>query len=183
LLEGTGFLVRWHDVTAENDLLKEREHQLLVDALTGIPNRRAMETALRVEQERMNRSGRPFCVAVFDVDHFKRVNDRFGHGAGDDVLRGVAGTLAGQGRLTDTVGRWGGEEFVAVLGGKLDGARRFCERARAAIEMMSCPPVERITISGGLVEVAEGENASDAVARADKRLYEAKTAGRNRVTV
>jgi diguanylate cyclase (GGDEF)-like protein len=181
LVEGTGYLVRWHDVTAERDLLKEREHELLVDGLTGIPNRRAVETVLRVEQERMKRSGVPFCVAVFDVDHFKHVNDRFGHGAGDDVLRGVAGTLAAQGRLTDTVGRWGGEEFVAVLGGELGGARTFCERARRAIERMSCPPVERITISVGTVEVTAGENASDAIARADKRLYEAKIAGRNRV--
>ena len=171
----------WHDVTAERDLLREREQLLLVDALTGIPNRRAAENALRTEQERKKRTGIPLCVALFDVDHFKKVNDVHGHAVGDEVLRIVAGSLAGEARLTDTVARWGGEEFLAVLGVSLDGARAFCERARQVIEKLRCPPVERITISVGVAEVGAGEAVSDAIARADKRLYEAKHAGRNRV--
>ncbi len=177
----SGILVTWHDVTAESDLLREREQLLLVDALTGIPNRRAAENALRAEQSRKKRNGIPLCVAIFDVDHFKKVNDAYGHAAGDEVLRIVAGALAGEARLTDTVARWGGEEFLAVLSGSLDGARVFCERARQVIERLRCPPVERITISVGVAEVGAGEAVSDAIARADKRLYEAKDAGRNRV--
>src|SRR3569623_215265 len=179
--EGDGYLVTWHDVPAERDLLRERERLLLVDALTGIPNRRALETALHVEAERMKRTGTPFCVALLDVDHFKRVNDVHGHGAGDEVLRAVGGTLSSQARVTDTVGRWGGEEFLAVLNGTLAGAQVFGERTRASIERLRCPPVERVTISIGLAEVQPGELVLDAVARADKRLYEAKSSGRNRV--
>jgi len=178
---GEGYLVTWHDVTAERDLLRERERLLLVDALTGVPNRRALETALHVEGERMKRTGAPFCVALLDVDHFKRVNDVHGHAAGDEVLRAVGGTLSAQARVTDTVGRWGGEEFVAVLNGSLPGAHIFAERTRAAIEKLRCPPVDRVTISIGLAQVQPGESVLDAVARADKRLYDAKTAGRNRV--
>lgn len=177
---GDGILVTWHDVTAERDLLREREELLLIDALTGIPNRRAAENALRTERERMKRTGTPLCVALFDVDHFKSVNDLFGHAAGDEVLRIVARSLAGEARLTDTVARWGGEEFVAVLNVSLDGARVFCERARQVIEKLICPGVGRITISAGVAEVGSGEAVTDALARADQRLYDAKRGGRNR---
>ncbi len=104
-----------------------------------------------------------------------------GHAAGDEVLRIVAGALAGEARLTDTVARWGGEEFLAVLSVSLEGARIFCERARQVIEKLRCPPVERVTISAGVAEVGAGEAVGDAIARADKCLYEAKRSGRNRV--
>lgn len=181
LAQGNGYLVTWHDVTAERDLLREREQQLLVDALTGIPNRRAAEVAMRTERERSKRTGTPLCVAIFDVDHFKQVNDRYGHGTGDEVLKCVGAALAGQARLTDMVARWGGEEFVAVLNVPLDGARVFCERARAAVEALACPPVERITISVGVAELQADESLADALTRADERLYEAKRSGRNRV--
>jgi diguanylate cyclase (GGDEF)-like protein/PAS domain S-box-containing protein len=181
LAEADGLLVTWHDVTAERDLFREREQLLLVDALTGIPNRRAGDLALRTECERMKRMGTPLSVGLLDIDHFKRVNDVFGHAVGDEVLRAVASTLAGQGRLTDTVVRWGGEEFLAVLNVHVDGARTFCERLRRAVERLECPPVERITISVGVSELAPAEPLAEALARADKLLYEAKTAGRNRV--
>jgi len=179
--DGEGFLVTWHDVTAERDLLRERERLLLVDALTGVPNRRALETALHVESERMKRTGTPFCVALLDVDHFKRVNDVHGHSAGDDVSPPQRPTLSSQARVTDTVGRWGGEEFLAVLNGPLSGAHVFGERTRAAVEKIRVHPVERITISIGLAEVKPGEAILDAVSRADKCLYDAKNTGRNRV--
>jgi diguanylate cyclase (GGDEF)-like protein len=79
------------------------------------------------------------------------------------------------------VARGGGDEFVAVLWGPIEGARAFCERARAAVERLSVPPVSRLTISAGLAEVAPGEAVSDALGRADERLYDAKKSGRNRV--
>lgn len=181
LAEGDGMLVTWRDVTAEHDLLREREQLLLIDALTGIPNRRAAENAMRAEQQRMKRSGTPFCVALFDIDHFKRVNDVFGHGAGDEVLRVVAASMTSQLRLTDTVARWGGEEFVAVLNVPLDGARIFCDRTRQRVEALEIPPVGRVTISGGVVQVGVDESLTEALERADKLLYQAKAAGRNRV--
>ena len=183
LPDGEGFLVTWHDVTAERDLLMERERQLVVDALTGIPNRRAAESALHVEHERMKRAGAAVSVAIFDVDHFKKINDEFGHATGDEVLRRVAATLSSEKRLTDTVARWGGEEFLAVLEVPLQGARAFSERARRSIERLRCPPVERVTISVGVAQLGPDEVPAVAVARADARLYEAKRAGRNQVKV
>jgi len=176
-----GYLVTWHDITAQKALLAEREQQLMIDALTGIPNRLAGQAALEVERARMQRTGAPLCVAVFDIDHFKRVNDDHGHATGDRVLCQVARALADQVRITDTVARWGGEEFLAVLPADLAGARVFCERARQAIEQLACPEIQRITTSVGVAEVGLDEDPRDAIARADLRLYEAKRAGRNRV--
>jgi diguanylate cyclase (GGDEF)-like protein len=171
----------YRDVTERRLEAEQRERLLLVDALTGIPNRRAAEAALRVEGLRHQRAGTPLSVAIFDVDHFKRVNDEFGHATGDEVLRQVAATLAGCARATDTVGRWGGEEFVAVLSVPREGALAFGERVRLAVEGLRCPPVERITISVGVAEIKAGESTECALARADKQLYEAKRTGRNRV--
>ncbi|HEY4015093.1 MAG TPA: diguanylate cyclase [Polyangiaceae bacterium] len=178
---GRGFLVTWHDITAERDLLTERERQLVVDALTGIPNRRGAEQALRLEHQRRKRAGVPLSVAVFDIDHFKRVNDEFGHAMGDEVLRQVAATLSAEKRVTDTVARWGGEEFLAVLPVSLDGARVFCERARASVQRLRCPPLDRVSVSAGVAEMGDGETPEDAIARADARLYEAKRGGRDQV--
>jgi len=167
-------VVTWRDITTEKLVLEDRERQALVDALTQIPNRRAAETAIGVEEAKRKRHGTPLSVAVFDVDHFKSINDRFGHSVGDGVLRAVAEVLVAQGRTTDTVARWGGEEFLAVLPVSIEGARIFCERARAAVEAKPFEDAGRVTLS-------PGETASAAIARADQRLYEAKASGRNRV--
>jgi diguanylate cyclase (GGDEF)-like protein len=128
----------------------------------------------------MERDGTPLSIAVLDVDHFKRVNDDHGHAAGDEVLRQIAAVLASEARLTDTVVRWGGEEFLAVLPVPLEGARAFCQRARAALERLPTR-FGSVTISAGVVEVNDGETALEAIMRADDRLYDAKRAGRNRV--
>jgi len=181
MVDADGFLVTWHDITSEKALLAEHEHQLLVDALTGIPNRRAALGVLKVEHSRMRRTGLPLSVALLDIDHFKHVNDEYGHATGDRVLCQVAMVLAREARDTDTVARWGGEEFLAILPGSLAGARTFCERARAAIQNLVCPGVRRITTSVGVAEVGPAEDPADAIARADQLLYEAKRAGRNRV--
>ena len=174
-------LAIWHDVTSEKALLAERDRQLYVDALTGIPNRRAAERALEVEQSRRERAQSPLSVVIVDIDHFKQVNDRFGHPIGDEVLGVVAATLDGEARLADTVARWGGEEFLAVLAVPLEGALAFAERARAAVERAPAPRVGHVTVSMGAAEAAAGEAPSAAIARADARLYEAKRGGRNRV--
>jgi diguanylate cyclase (GGDEF)-like protein len=183
LAHGSAFLVTWQDVTAEKELLAERERQLTVDALTGIANRRGAELALAVEDQRRQRMGTPLTVAIIDVDHFKQVNDRYGHPTGDEVLRRVAMVLATQARVTDLVARWGGEEFIAILPGAVAGARAFAERARSAIEEggASWAGAERVTVSVGVAEVGATERVEDAIARADACLYEAKRSGRNRV--
>jgi diguanylate cyclase (GGDEF)-like protein/PAS domain S-box-containing protein len=181
LPSGTSFLVTWHDATAETDLLVERERQLHVDGLTGIPNRRGAESALAREDGRRRRAGTPLSVAVLDVDHFKRINDVHGHATGDEILRHVAKALAGDARDTDVVARWGGEEFIAILPVAREGAIAFCERARRSVEGLACAPVERTTVSAGVAQVGDDETPQAAIARADAHLYEAKRAGRNRV--
>jgi diguanylate cyclase (GGDEF)-like protein/PAS domain S-box-containing protein len=178
---GSGHIVIWHDTSAEVELLEERERQALTDALTGIPNRRAAEQALAKAMACAERAGTPLCVALFDVDHFKRVNDLHGHGTGDEVLKRVAATIDRAKRLTDTVARWGGEEFVAVLPVALGGAITFCERVRAEIADLVCPGVGHITISAGVAQLSAKESAESLLERADQRLYAAKSGGRNRV--
>jgi diguanylate cyclase (GGDEF)-like protein/PAS domain S-box-containing protein len=181
LPDGVGNLVIWQDITVERELTEEREREAMTDALTGIANRRAVEEALRKEWARAERAGTPLSLAMFDIDHFKRVNDEHGHLAGDEVLKRVAASLSSAARLTDTVARWGGEEFLAVLPVGLDGALAFCERVRGAIEGLSCPNVGRVTISAGVVQVGPAESLENALERVDQRLYAAKASGRNRV--
>jgi diguanylate cyclase (GGDEF)-like protein/PAS domain S-box-containing protein len=181
LPEGSGMLVVWHDISAELDLLAERERQALTDALTGIANRRNAEQVLAKELARAERSKSAVSVALLDIDHFKSVNDRFGHGVGDEVLRRVAATLESARRITDSVARWGGEEFLAILPVPLDGAVAFCERARKAIAASDHPGVGRVTVSAGVAEYRPGESRDEMLSRADQRLYLAKSNGRNRV--
>jgi len=174
-------LVVWRDVTAEKDLIAERERELFTDGLTGIASRRAAETALVRELARLSRNGVGFSIAMFDIDRFKEVNDQHGHPVGDEVLRRVAGVLAAAARATDLVARWGGEEFIAIIASDLDGARAFCERARAAVAELSCPGVGRVTMSAGATDCGLDETAEELIARADRLLYAAKGLGRNRV--
>ncbi|MFO0745521.1 MAG: PAS domain S-box protein [Myxococcota bacterium] len=181
-LTGTSHLLLWQDVTAERDQAAERERQLDTDALTGIPNRRALERAFAREAELAARRDSPLALAVIDIDHFKRVNDVLGHLAGDDVLRQVACELARSARTADTVARWGGEEFIALLAVPVGGAVAFCERARRKIsDAVRVAGIDLITVSAGVVAIAPGEPLASAIARADERLYAAKRAGRNRV--
>ncbi len=176
------FLVVWRDITPELDLIAEREREVLTDVLTGIPNRRAAEAAMARELARVTRELGQACVAIFDVDHFKRVNDELGHAEGDEVLRRVAALLSSETRGTDVLARWGGEEFIAVIASDLEGAQVFCERARRAVEKGTAIRLGRnVTISGGVTQCLPRESASSAVQRADQALYDAKARGRNRV--
>jgi diguanylate cyclase (GGDEF)-like protein/PAS domain S-box-containing protein len=177
---GEGFLVVWHDETDAVDLIAERERFAVTDALTGVANRHGAEVALATTLAAAARAGQPLSVAIIDVDHFKQVNDRHGHGVGDVVLRQIAGVLIGEARGSDTIVRWGGEEFVALLPGTIEGAVAFCERVRAVVETLSTP-AGALTVSAGVSLFAPGASLDAAVARADVQLYEAKRAGRNRV--
>jgi diguanylate cyclase (GGDEF)-like protein/PAS domain S-box-containing protein len=165
----------WRDITVERDAMAEREREIATDALTGIPNRRAaLNRAKDVRRLRYATS-----VALFDIDHFKQVNDRFGHAKGDEVLRAVAVTLAHQACGSDLVARWGGEEFVAIVCADLAGASALCERAREAVSRLEIPGVGRVTISVGVATITDHFDA--ALERADAALYRAKSGGRNRV--
>jgi diguanylate cyclase len=157
------------------------------DELTGLINRRHMVDLLEQERQRCVRSGRGFCVALLDIDHFKRINDRHGHAAGDTVLRCFAREALAAIRLTDVLARWGGEEFVLLLpDARLPPAGGGVERLRQRIEsatLLDADAALRVTVSAGLTQHIAGEAVSDTLARADRALYDAKAGGRNRVVV
>ena len=157
------------------------------DELTGLINRRHMVELLEQERQRCVRSGHSFCVALLDIDHFKQINDRFGHAAGDAVLRRFAREALGAIRIADVFARWGGEEFVLMLSdARLPMARGGVERVRQRIEALAMLPEDpalRVTVSAGLTEHIAGETVADALARADRALYDAKAQGRNRTVV
>ncbi len=183
-------LVRPLGVVLENALLGERLRELSVlDGLTRLLNRRAIFDRLSEEIERARRYRQPLSVVLCDFDYFKRINDRFGHLVGDAVLREGSAVLRKSLRTTDLLGRYGGEEFLAVLPQvDLEAARQAAERLRRdmaayPLEIPGSPP-QRITASFGvaaLSELAGRTVADELVAIADRRLYEAKDAGRDRV--
>ncbi|MFQ5747723.1 MAG: GGDEF domain-containing protein [Gemmatimonadota bacterium] len=154
------------------------------DPLTRLPNRRVMEMFL-ARHFAGARRGRPLAVVMFDLDGFKGYNDRFGHQAGDEALRTVGAVLGANTRQADMTARYGGEEFLAVLPGETaEGAHVFAERVRAHMADRELPTGERLTVSAGVAEFGPAmANPDDLVEAADRALYRAKTAGRDRVEV
>lgn len=156
------------------------------DALTGLPNRRATLMRFQEEAARGMRHQRPYSIAIFDIDHFKRLNDDHGHAYGDEVLRQVGRELVAAKREVDVVGRFGGEEFVVILSeeGKEGAARaaaRFHDRVRSVAGPEGGARIP-LTLSGGVATAPDdGYGWGDLFAAADRRLYEAKRSGRNRV--
>jgi len=167
--------------------LEEQRRKAMVDALTGIPNRLAFDERLQQEYARWKRFGEPLSLVVWDVDHFKRINDRLGHQAGDKVLKVIAKKLAEGIRETDFLARYGGEEFVMLMpGADLDGARRASDKLRERIARtpfrFKGQPLE-ITLSAGIAQFHRGDDPRAVFERADAALYRAKEAGRNRCEV
>ena len=159
----------------------------LCDALTGLPNRRHLDVALDARLEDLRRYGWSFGLLIADVDHFKAVNDTYGHDVGDQALRTVASTLAGGARAGDLVGRWGGEEFVILAkGGDERTLSSLAERCRALVASVTVRvgdvhiPV-RVSVGAALAVAADGPQ--DVLTRADAALYQAKEGGRDRVVV
>ena len=180
--DGVGHLAVLTDVTAEMDLMREREQLARTDPITGLMNRRAAEEVLEREASRAQRFGSRISVALVDLDNFKQINDRHGHAAGDDALRAVAQVISAAMRGVDVAARWGGDELLGILPATgLEGARSFGERVRASVERLDEALMHGVTLSVGVAELQPGEDWSDAVRRADAKLYEAKDAGRNRV--
>lgn len=157
------------------------------DSLTGLPNRRHAEEALQDALVRFSRYGQGFVVALVDIDHFKQVNDRHGHEAGDALLRDVARVMAKGLRHCDLVARWGGEEFLLLLPGTdLDGAGQLLERIRERLETaaLRCGPARAsVTATIGAAVVRCGDDVEDVVRRADAAMYRGKEDGRNRVVL
>jgi diguanylate cyclase (GGDEF)-like protein len=158
-----------------------------VDSLTGVYNRRRLFEVIHEESSRYSRSPGSFSICLLDIDHFKQVNDTYGHQAGDVILKAVAQGVAGDLRTIDCFGRYGGEEFLIVLPQTpLDGARIKAERVLARVASLKFPLIGdgfQITVSIGVAEYHNDETTDDTLQRADKALYEAKDAGRNVVRV
>ncbi|HEY5799338.1 MAG TPA: GGDEF domain-containing protein, partial [Burkholderiaceae bacterium] len=153
------------------------------DELTGVYNRRkVLQTA---EQRGAQGVVPPFCLCLFDLDHFKSINDTYGHAAGDAVLRAFAQTVQREVRAGDCFGRYGGEEFLLLLdGADMAVAMALAERIRVRVEALQIPQLKagrKVTLSAGIAQYAPGEAVAQAIARADKALYAAKHGGRNRV--
>ncbi|MBX3568971.1 MAG: GGDEF domain-containing protein [Rhizobiaceae bacterium] len=162
------------------------EQAALTDALTGMQNRRYFDEALSEYLEEFQRIGKPVGLMIFDLDHFKQVNDTHGHDVGDEVLRAVAGCLKDMTRYHDVVARLGGEEF-AIVAPNMDITMltRLAERIRtaiAAMPVMSGNVRLRVTSSVGLAVWDGKETADSLFRRADQQLYQAKKLGRNRVS-
>ncbi|RZL08952.1 MAG: GGDEF domain-containing protein, partial [Rubrivivax sp.] len=154
------------------------------DELTGLFNRRHMIETLTLQKKFSDRGGRIFCVAILDIDHFKQVNDTYGHGVGDEVLRNFAQQAQTVLRDSDVIARWGGEEFLMMFTDcRLDQAEAGLARVRDTINqaaMSSTVPPLRVTFSSGLTEQRYEETLDQSIERADQALYRAKHGGRNR---
>ena len=156
------------------------EFMSITDRLTGIYNRGRFEYILGSWIKNMRHN--PFCLLLFDIDNFKKVNDRFGHTVGDEVLIGTAAVVSAHIRDDEIFARWGGEEFVILFGTTgIERATELAERLRKAVEDNPCSEVGHITISIGAAEYRQGETITEFVNRADEKMYEAKKAGKNRV--
>ncbi|MEE9208557.1 MAG: GGDEF domain-containing protein [Gemmatimonadota bacterium] len=154
------------------------------DALTGLPNRRVIDFFLE-RHFAVAREGPGFTIVLFDLDDFKRLNDRLGHTAGDQALVDVGTALRESTRRMDILARYGGEEFVAILPGEgVDGAAVFAERIRAAIGRVKLPDGSPLTVSAGIAAFASDMTSpGDLVQAADEALFEAKRMGGNRIQI
>ena len=182
----TGYLAIQEDITETRRLQQQLERLATIDGLTGTYNRCHFLHLFSQELRREERYGMPLCLLIFDLDHFKAINDTYGHQTGDRVLEECARVVDSTLRETDIFGRLGGEEFgVVLLQTDLDGARLLAERLRAAIEKMriACEGVNiRVTVSIGGTQWDRNDRKVEVIMnRADNALYEAKRRGRNQV--
>ncbi len=168
--------------------LAAAEAQGLSDPLTGLKNRRSFDITLAAEIASSRTSSKPVCLIMADIDHFKSINDRYGHPAGDDVLKWFSKILQGNMKGRDTVARYGGEEFAIILPQTaLEHAVTLAGQIRQQLEstLWKKPGAPntmlRVTASFGVAQLADGEGTSGIIQRADSKLYESKSSGRNRV--
>ena len=182
---GGSEVVRWSAHKKIQSLMAQLAEASQTDELTKLFNRRAFRERIAYEVERARRSGQPFCIVLGDIDHFKKVNDTYGHQGGDEALRLLATILSTHTRKQDTVARWGGEEFIILLPGTdLAGAVSLAEKLRQIIEATPCQwegPSFHFTLSMGVHQCDATKPVDGEIQQADEFLYKAKELGRNRV--
>ncbi|MGY0195231.1 GGDEF domain-containing protein [Leptothrix sp. BB-4] len=178
-------VVKLRDSHADARANAERMRRLAAtDVLTGLPNRRAMLDTLMQSLDSNRLADQPLAIALVDVDHFKDVNDQHGHATGDAVLIRLGMQMRTQLRSTDTLARWGGEEFlICTPGTPKDAARETAERVRAGVAACPMPHGRRLTVSIGVAVCLPDDDLDSLLLRADQALYRAKSEGRNRVVV
>ncbi len=182
--------LRANNSTVSTNIRLQREYKrnASIDGLTGLYNRRWIDEALPRFVTRYSRGGQGLCILIVDIDHFKKVNDTYGHPAGDQVIVAVAHAMKNNLRPTDLVARYGGEEFLIILPDTdRDHGQLVGDRVRSAVAGMELvvegqPELRRVTISLGGACLASGQTMADLVAAADRMLYESKHGGRNRVS-
>jgi diguanylate cyclase (GGDEF)-like protein/PAS domain S-box-containing protein len=156
------------------------------DPLTGVANRRHLDRIVDAQLDILNRTGIPFCLILIDVDRFKEINDNFGHGVGDQALIAFAESLQQASRRTDLIGRWGGDEFLAILPEvQAKDAAALAERQRAAVVAGTPDELKSRGMTGsfGVAEAVLGDSPMSLLDRVDSALYQSKSQGRNRVVV
>jgi diguanylate cyclase (GGDEF)-like protein len=170
-------------VSRQNRLQQQRlQHLSITDPLTGAYNRRNMEQELQLSVEEFKRSGANMCLILFDLDHFKDINDRLGHDKGDVVLVTFSELVSANTRKVDRFFRYGGEEFLMLVkGASLNQALAIAEKIRAATESSPVMPSVRVTVSIGVAALGPDECWEQWLTRADAAMYKAKQSGRNRV--
>ncbi|MBF0183562.1 MAG: diguanylate cyclase [Magnetococcales bacterium] len=175
-------IVSLTDITTIDRQIRELEFKAFTDALTGTCNRARLQTLLYAEMQRSQRHGQPLSVVLFDVDHFKRVNDTYGHQTGDMVLIELSTLVSQNLRASDVLARWGGEEFMIVTpDSDLPAALRLAEKLRVLVEGYPFSCIDKLTSSFGVAQYLPQDTISALTERADQALYHAKRAGRNRV--
>lgn len=174
-----------NDITVRKQTEDALEKAARIDPLTGLLNRRALMARIKSEETRFLRNKRSFCLLMADIDHFKRVNDTYGHDAGDYILKELSHLLTEKLRLQDSIGRWGGEEFLIMLPETgIDGANFVAEKLRMVIQNHDFLYHEHqlsITISFGISTYKDKMTIDSCLKKADDNLYRAKKQGRNRV--
>ncbi|MEA3404465.1 MAG: diguanylate cyclase [Pseudomonadota bacterium] len=185
------FVMYVHEITMDKaqkqelDTLKFFEDFSLIDELTKIANRRRINELLDIEFKRSKRYQTTFAIVLFDIDHFKQVNDTYGHLIGDDVLKALAKLVSNSIRETEMIGRWGGEEFMLILTeSDQNTAFAVAEKIRRIIAETEFDGLkEKLTCSFGIAEYKKGLVLEEMIAQADQALYQAKSHGRNQVIV
>ena len=154
----------------------------MTDKLTGLYNRLKLDELMLIKIEAFRRYNVDFSIILLDIDNFKSVNDTYGHDVGDYVLQTIAKTLRTHIRITDIIGRWGGEEFLIICNNtNLDNSKILAENIRKIVENIKFDKVGNKTISLGLSEFQKDDDVKSIFKRADDALYEAKTTGKNKV--
>lgn len=165
-----------------SDQRRRLEHLATIDPLTGVKNRRSMDQELAMAAANLERTGVPQAMVILDIDHFKQINDRFGHVVGDEILTELVDLIATHTRRYDQLFRFGGEEFVLLLPGvDLENLKSVMANLQRTVRRHLHGPGGLVTVSYGVATLQPGESVESWLTRADNALYQAKEAGRNRV--